>query len=139
MVGKLATEDVWTFKKENLRRAMFHLRYRSGEPAPAQWPWGGRTGLGEASKPRAPSHVGRQAGAWTRPGEHARWRGASSGQRRAGRRARRWVALLGRPAPDLLRPGRKSSRFRVKGRSGLSARPCRPRQCISLGAPKAPS
>lgn len=102
MVGKLATEDVWTFKKENLRRAMFHLRCRrSGEPTQ-------RSGLGvedrfgEASRPRAPSHVGRQAGAWTRPGSTLAGAELPAG-RDAGRRARRWVALLGRPR-DLAAP-----------------------------------
>lgn len=56
----------------------------------------------------------------------ARWRGACSGQRRARLRARRWVALPVRPAPDLLRPGRNSGRFRVEGRSALSVPPLRP-------------
>lgn len=131
----LATEDVWTFKREP---AEGNVPPQESQPQLYGLGVGGPV-WGKPPGPGRSSHAGRQAGWWTRPGAHARWRGASRGLRRAGRRARRWVALLGRPAPDLLRPGRKSSRFRVKGRSGLSARPCRPRQCISLGAPKAPS
>lgn len=89
---------------------------------------------GRPPGPERPSHEGWQAG-----GGHARGRTLAGAEPRAGRDAgrwaRRWVALLGRPAPDLLRPGRKSGSFRVKGRADLSARPCHPGRCIfSRGA-----
>lgn len=97
----------------------------------------GLGGLMEACGSRAPQPRGQAGGRrWTRPGAHARWRLAAGGQRSTRGRARRWVALPGRPALDLLRPGRNSGRFRVKGRSALSARPLKPwTQHLRFGRP----
>lgn len=61
---------------------------------------------------------------WTRPGAHDRWRGASSGQRRSRLWARRWVALPGRPAPNLLRGGRLSARLGDRGAPLSPRAPC---------------
>lgn len=85
----------------------------------------------------APQPRGQAAG-WTRPGAQARWRGAWLGQRHARLPTGRWVALPGRLASDLLRPGYNSSRFRVKGRSVLPARPRVPGRTAPLRAPHTP-
>lgn len=71
---------------------------------------------------------------WTRPGAHDRWRGASSGQRRSRLWARRWVALPGRPAPNLLRGGRLSARLGERGAPLSPRAPCVLGR-ISLGEP----
>lgn len=121
---RLAAGHSWAFEKENRWRATLHLESLGGEPAPALRPWAARAGVGSASRPRRPCHAGSLAGG------HALGRRslARSLQRAEARTtpARRWVALPVRPAPDLLRPGRNSGRFRVEGRSALSVRPLRP-------------
>ena len=97
-----------------------------GEPAPGRNPGPGR--------PRDASKRDRMD---TPEGARSLARSFEPAEARTSR-ARRWVALPGRPAPDLLSRGRNSGRFRAKGRSALFARPCGPGRSTSLGVPHTP-
>lgn len=106
---------------------MFSLKSLRGEPVPALRPWAGKPWSWEVPEDAfgccwafpATRAVGR-----VRAG-HAPGHRTAGGQYElpAGRIAhevqlRRWVALPGRPAQDLLRPGRNSGRCRGDTRSG---------------------
>lgn len=100
---------------------MFHPRALSGEPAPALWPWGGRTGSEEASRPRAPQPRGEAAGG------HALGRTTGGAELPAGRGAHDSGHDAGwrcRAAPRQTCCAEGASRqVRVKGRSALPPSP----------------
>lgn len=93
----------------------------SASPSSVALGWEDRLGGGVQAQ-GAPTMWG--SCGWTRPGAHDRWRGASSGQRRSRLWARRWVALPGRPAPNLLRGGRLSARLGERGAPLSPQAPC---------------
>lgn len=117
---------------------MFHFKSLSAGWAPILWPWGGRSGCGEESSPGRPRDASPQDTMDTPGGARSLARSFEPAEARTSR-ARRWVALPGRPAPDLLSRGRNLGRFRVKGRSALFARPCGPGRRTSLGGAPRPT